>query len=379
MSGAAIDPFYAVEERYIDTDADLSCFIEAVSGSGNLSACSIDTEADSMHSYETKLCLIQFAVSGRLAIIDPLALTDHGLAMFPEFIDQFEAVWMHGADYDISLFRMTFDWAPGKILDTQIGARFLGAERFGLANLLEEEYGVQVSKQSQKADWSRRPLSEKMLDYAFNDVRYLIDLGQKIESRLEKLNRKAWFLETCSNARRSAFGRNDKPARDQWRISGWGKLSPKGLNYLKYLWLWRDEECRRLDRPAFKFLSNQELIRLASNLEADRKPNPPHYLRSNYIRRMGVAIAKAREIPAEDFPSKRVRGTGPKLDIDESHFGRIRAKRDAVAQELKLEPTIIATRGGMEMLAAKNLNENDRGEILLNWQKEVLGDVVNQK
>ena len=332
-----------------------------------------------MHSYETKLCLIQFAVSGRLAIIDPLALTDHGLAMFPEFIDQFEAVWMHGADYDISLFRMTFDWAPGKILDTQIGARFLGAERFGLANLLEEEYGVQVSKQSQKADWSRRPLSEKMLDYAFNDVRYLIDLGQKIESRLEKLNRKAWFLETCSNARRSAFGRNDKPARDQWRISGWGKLSPKGLNYLKYLWLWRDEECRRLDRPAFKFLSNQELIRLASNLEADRKPNPPHYLRSNYIRRMGVAIAKAREIPAEDFPSKRVRGTGPKLDIDESHFGRIRAKRDAVAQELKLEPTIIATRGGMEMLAAKNLNENDRGEILLNWQKEVLGDVVNQK
>ena len=141
---------------------------------------------------------------------------------------------MHGADYDISLFRMTFDWAPDEILDTQIGARFLGAERFGLAYLLEEEYGVQVSKQSQKADWSRRPLSEKMLEYAFNDVRYLIDLGQKIESRLEKLNRKAWFLEACNFARHSAFGRNDKPAREQWRISGWGKLSPKGLNYLKH-------------------------------------------------------------------------------------------------------------------------------------------------
>ncbi len=377
MSGAAIDPFYAVEERYIETDADLSCFIEAVVASGNLSACSIDTEADSMHSYETKLCLIQFAVSDRLAIIDPLALTDKGLAMFPEFIDQFETVWMHGADYDISLFRMTFDWAPDEILDTQIGARFLGAERFGLAYLLEEEYGVQVSKQSQKADWSRRPLSEKMLEYAFNDVRYLIDLGQKIESRLEKLNRKAWFLEACNFARHSAFGRNDKPAREQWRISGWGKLSPKGLNYLKHLWLWRDEECSRLDRPAFKFLSNQELIRMASNLEADRKADPPHYLRSNYVRRMGVAIAAARETPAKDYPSKRVRGNGPRLDIDESQFGRIRAKRDAVAKELKLEPTIIATRGNMEMLAAKNIDKNDRDEILLNWQKEVLGDVAN--
>ncbi len=379
MSGAAIDPFYAVAERYIDTDADLSGFIETVVGSGSLSACSIDTEADSMHSYETKLCLIQFAVSDRLAIIDPLALTDEGLAMFPKFIDQFETVWMHGADYDISLFRMTFGWAPDEILDTQIGARFLGAERFGLAHLLEEEYDVHVSKQSQKADWSRRPLSDKMLAYAFNDVRYLIDLGQKIESRLEKLNRKAWFLEACNHARQSAFGRDDKPARDQWRISGWGKLSSKGLNYLKHLWLWRDEECRRLDRPAFKFLSNQELIRMASNLEAGRKPDPPHYLRSNYARRLGEAIAKSREVPTEEFPSKRVRGNGPRLDIDESHLGRIRAKRDSVAAELKLEPTIIATRGSMEMLAAKNLDDNDRENILLDWQKEVLGDIANRK
>jgi ribonuclease D len=116
---------------------------------------------------------------------------------------------------------------------------------------------------------------------------------------------------------------------------------------------------------------------MASNLEADRKADPPHYLRSNYVRRMGVAIAAARETPAKDYPSKRVRGNGPRLDIDESQFGRIRAKRDAVAKELKLEPTIIATRGNMEMLAAKNIDKNNRDGILLNWQKEVLGDVAN--
>ena len=378
MSGAASDPFYDVSERYIETDEDFYKFVDYVVASGNLAACSIDTEADSMHSYETKLCLIQFAVPGELAIIDPLALSDDGLAIFSQFIDHFKTVWMHGADYDISLFRMTFDWAPRVILDTQIGARFLGAERFGLAHLLDEEYGVQVSKQSQKADWSRRPLSEKMLAYAFNDVRYLIDLGSKIESRLVELGREEWFLETCDQARQSAFHRGDKPARDQWRISGWGKLSPKGLNFLKHLWLWRDEECRRLDRPAFKFLSNQELIRMAGNLEAGRKPSPPHYLRPNYVRRLHTAVAQAEQLDSADYPNKRVRGNGPRLGIDEDHFGRIRSKRDAVANELNLEPTLIATRGSMEMLAASNLSDEEREGILLNWQRNLLGDVTER-
>jgi len=376
MSDTASDPFYDVSERYIDTDEDFSNFVESVVEAGNLESCSIDTEADSMHSYETKLCLIQFAVPGELAIIDPLALSGDGLTMFSNFIDRFETVWMHGADYDISLFRMTFDWAPDEILDTQIGARFLGAERFGLAHLLEEEYGVQVSKQSQKADWSRRPLSEKMLAYAFNDVRYLIDLGKKIESRLGELGRKEWFLETCDHARQSAFTRDGKPAKDQWRISGWGKLSPKGLNFLKHLWLWRDEECRRFDRPAFKFLSNQELIRMSGNLEAGRKPDPPYYLRPNYVRRLNNAITMATEVAAADYPNKRVRGNGPRLDIDEDHFGRIRSKRDAVAKELDLEPTLIATRGSMEMLASTNLADKVRDGVLLNWQRNLLGEVT---
>ena len=193
-----------------------------------------------------------------------------------------------------------------------------------------------------------------------------------------ELGRAEWFLETCDQARQSAFHRGDKPARDQWRISGWGKLSPKGLNFLKHLWLWRDEECRRLDRPAFKFLSNQELIRMAGNLEAGRKPSPPHYLRPNYVRRLHTAVAQAEELDSADYPNKRVRGNGPRLGIDEDHFGRIRSKRDAVANELNLEPTLIATRGSMEMLAASNLSDEEREGILLNWQRNLLGDVTER-
>ncbi|MEM9283193.1 MAG: hypothetical protein AAGA96_15325 [Verrucomicrobiota bacterium] len=375
MSSVSTDVFSAQSELYIDTDEAFVGFIESLAQSEGTRACAIDLEADSMHSYETKLCLIQFAVPEQLVIIDPLALSEKGLAKFPRFVDEFETVWMHGADYDITLFKMTFDWAPRRILDTQIGARFLGAKKFGLANLLEENYGVRVSKQSQKADWSKRPLSEKMRAYAFNDVRYLINLGGKIESQLVDIGRHEWFLEGCDHALKSAFDRDERPARDPWRITGWGKLSPKGLNYLKHLWYWRDRECQRLDRPAFKFLSNQEILRMTENLEKGNDPKPAHYLRANSVRRLRECIEEASGVEQSDYPPKRLRGNGPKLDIDEARFDSIRKVRDQRAASLGLEPTLIATRNQMEMLASTNIPNDEKEELLLGWQRGVLGEV----
>ena len=189
MSQSELESLASVSEDYIDDVEGLRAFVRKAEDLGHFGACSIDTEADSMHSYETKLCLIQFSIPGALAIFDPLAIGIDALREFTLFVDRFEIVWMHGADYDISLFNSTFNWVPRKIYDTQVGARFLGKEKFGLANLLEDEYGIKLSKQSQKADWSRRPLNEKMLAYAFNDVRYLLDLGGKYLDRLAEAER----------------------------------------------------------------------------------------------------------------------------------------------------------------------------------------------
>lgn len=362
----------SASETYIDRIEDLHAFAASAEAAGDFRACSIDTEADSMHSYETKLCLIQFSIPGALAILDPLAIGIAGMTDFVTFVDRFEVVWMHGADYDISLFNSTFNWVPKTIFDTQVGARFLGKNKFGLANLLEEEYGVKLSKQSQKADWSRRPLSEKMLAYAYNDVRYLLDLGEKYLGRLEEIGRLEWFYESCHAAKDSVLGRSGKSEDEVWRVSGWGRLSPKGLHFLKHLWLWRDEECRRLDRPAFKFLGNQEIVTMAEHLEAGRNVRPPHYLRPGPVKRLHEAIETAQEIEASAYPVKHRRGDGPRLDIDEARFERIRRFRDQQAGKLGIEPTVIATRTVMERLAAKNLPEEEKVALLLNWQRELL-------
>ena len=371
-SQPVLDELASVSESYIDRIEDLRSFIQRAESSCDFTACSIDTEADSMHSYETKLCLIQFSIPGSLAIIDPLAIGIGDLAAFTEFVDRFEVVWMHGADYDISLFNSTFNWVPRKIYDTQVGARFLGKDKFGLANLLEDEYGIKLSKQSQKADWSRRPLSEKMMAYAYNDVRYLLDLGAKYLDRLSEVGRLDWFVESCMAAQSSVLTRSGKSEDEVWRISGWGKLSSKGLHFLKALWVWRDDECRRLDRPAFKFLGNHEILAMVADLEAGRAVKPPHYLRPGPVKRLHEAINVAQSAKPSEFPVKHRRGEGMRLDYDENRFEKIRQHRDKSASELNIEPTVIATRITMERLAATNLSDEEKFDALMKWQREIL-------
>lgn len=364
----------SASETYIDDPAVLRDFVDRADRSCSYSVCSIDTEADSMHSYETKLCLIQFSFPGALAIIDPLTLGAEGLTEFVRFVDRFEVVWMHGADYDISLLNSTFSWVPRTIYDTQVAARLLGVGKFGLANLLEDEYGVKLSKQSQKADWSRRPLSDKMLEYAYNDVRYLIDLGEKYLIRLREVGRLEWFFESCRAAQESVLNRSGKSEDDLWRVNGWGRLSPKGLHYLKHLWLWRDDECRRLDRPAFKFLGNQEILNMAGLLEAGKRVSPPHYLRPGPVRRLFDAIEAAHLVDAKEYPVKHRRSDGPRLEIDEAYLERIRRYRDGIAAQLGIEPTVIATRFAMERLAASNVPAEEKLDCLLQWQRALLVD-----
>lgn len=369
---ASAENFSSFPEIYIDTPAALREFVEKERPAESFAACSIDTEADSMHSYETKLCLIQFSLTDCLAIIDPLSMSVEDLGVFTRFVDRFDVVWMHGGDYDISLFRKTFDWAPASIFDTQIAARMIGVKKFGLANLLEAEYGVKVSKQSQKADWSRRPLSDKMLAYAYDDVRYLLDLGSKYVERLQTLGRYDWFAESCDFARTSVFNRDERSEDDAWKITGWGKHSRKGLNYLKTLWYWRDEECRRLDRPAFKFLSNNEILRMAKLLEEGSDPAPPHYLRAGAVGRLKGAVSAANKVPSSGYPEKKKRGTGKRLNIDETKFENLRRHRDQVAAALDIEPTLISTRGTLERLAARNLEAEEKSELLMTWQRDLM-------
>jgi len=368
---SAMAPEPGTDYEYIATTGALSAFLALVEADHAASGaptplCAVDTEADSLHSYDEKLCLIQFASPGRFAIIDPLAVED--LSPLMEFMAK-AIVWMHGADFDMRMIRRRFETIPPVVYDTQTAARLLGQRRFGLAALVEDTYGVILHKGSQKADWGQRPLPPKMLEYAVNDVRFLLGMGALFEERLAGIGRHDWFVETCSCARETVLCRPEKNVDDLWRVAGWGRLSCRGLSFLRALWFWRDEEARLRDRPPFKVLSNEQLLQFALALEAGQEVELSRRVNRHRIERFDHVIAAARAEPPSDWPQHPKRVRSRKNPEAESRFEKMRAHRDRVAAELGIEGTLIASRTTLERIAAE---PTARGELLLQWQRELL-------
>lgn len=350
----------------IETSEQLTQYLDAMAKRHGNVPCAVDTEADSLHRYSESLCLIQFAIADEIELIDPLAVED--LTPLKDFLHD-RIVWMHGADYDMTMFKREFDDIPEEVYDTQIGARLLGVRQFGLGNLVEHYFGVKLAKSSQKADWGKRPLSEKMVDYALNDVRYLIEMGDTIIANLKELGRFEWFLESCVDARRKVLERSGQ-REDLWRISGSGKLCREGLCYLRALWHWRDEEAKAWDRPTFMVCGNKQLIAWSMGLCAGNSPETPRHFRPGRRKRLEQAVQQAQAVPKEEWP-ERVKGKRFRRPKDfEDRLDELIKRRNQTAEELGIDPSLIAARATLEALSS---DQGQAPELLLKWQRKCMG------
>src|SRR6476660_735821 len=164
----------------------------------------LDTEADSLHSYFDKVCLIQMSIPGEDLIIDPLCKFD--LGKFGEILANRGIVKiLHGADYDLRILNRDFGFTTTNLIDTMVSAQLLGYEAYGLAALLERHFGLKVNKTHQRADWAMRPLTPEMLEYAAMDTRYLITLAQKLREELTAAGRWEWAQEEFARLARIRF------------------------------------------------------------------------------------------------------------------------------------------------------------------------------
>lgn len=328
--------------------------------------CAIDTEADSLHRYRESLCLIQFADRQQQVLIDPLAIED--LSALGDYLAT-ATVWMHGADYDMTMFKRQFGALPAVVYDTQIGARLLGVRRFGLGDLVNHYFGVELSKSSQKADWGKRPLSPKMIEYALNDVHYLLEMSDLIVAGLNAKGRYEWFEESCLAARQRVLDRDDTK-EESWRVQGSGSLEPYGLACLKALWEWRDGEAKAWDRPSFMVAPNRQLLEWSLDLNSSKMISPPSHFRPERAKRFLAALATAEAQPEIDWP-ERASGKRRKRDRDfDRRVDQLIRTREQAAADLEIEGSLIAPRAVLEALVA---GEAQPAELLLTWQRERLG------
>jgi ribonuclease D len=326
----------------------------------------IDTEADSLHCYREKLCLLQVSIPNLDCIVDPLADVD--LAPLRDLLERKEIV-LHGADYDLRLLRRSLNFSARRIFDTVIAARLLGIREFSLAALVKKYFGVELAKGSQKANWAQRPLPERMLDYAVNDTRYLLPMAVKLQLELEQSGRSDWFRQSCERAIEQAAVDRTRDLDEVWRVSGAGALKPRAAGILRELWRWREKEAEAADRPAFHILQNHELLRSAEAFAAGTVPDYRHFSarRRNAFREAGQ---KGLDLSEDELPVKpRRSGTRPTSQMIR-RVEELKQRRDRAAGELKLEPTVLAPRNALEVIAT---DEERATTVLVPWQRELLG------
>lgn len=328
----------------------------------------LDLEADSLHRYQEKLCLIQYADAEGCVLIDPLAIED--MSLFAHWLRS-QRIWMHGADYDMSLFTKAFRCMPAEIWDTQIAARLVGHRRFGLGNLVEHYFGVALSKSSQKADWAKRPLSPTMLEYAANDVYYMLDMADKLTAELEALGRWEWFIESCCVSQQRFLERSSEDStRESWRIQGSGKLDRRGLAALRAFWQWRDEEAKSWDRPSFMVCGNADLLLWSQLFQSDKYICFSPRFTKGRRHRLQLALEALEEMEPSLYPEKIRLPKRRRDDAFDEKVNVLLALRDSKAEALNLEPSVLASRAMLEELVR---NPETGADQLMLWQRQVMG------
>ena len=276
---------------------------------------------------------------------------------------------------DLRLLRGLCDFRPRSLFDTMFAAQLLNIQRFGLAALLEQHFGVRLDKDHQKANWSKRPIERAMLDYAAEDVFHLFALRDRMTGDLTRLGRMEWLEQKCRwqiEVAREGFAESDENA---WRIGGSEKLNGRGLTVLHAVWHWRESWAEKLDTPPFKVTGNELLMRLAT--VAHEGKSAPDILHIHLGRRhdrlfpsLAEAVRRGLATDPHTLPRReRRRDYNPLSPEELARQDRLKAGRDKLAQGLNLDPTLIATRTQLVQIAREPASIES---VLLPWQARLL-------
>ena len=346
----------------IQTQNELEKVIE---GWQKLSRVAVDTEADSLHSYFEKLCLVQIGDAQQNLLVDPLA--DLNLQPLLDYFSSREII-LHGADFDLRMLRRGGELNAPRVFDTVIAARLCGVKEFSLAALVKQHFGVTLTKTSQKADWSQRPLTDQMMDYARDDTNYLHRIAEYLEKELHRLNRREWFEESCERIVALSQIERERDLERVWRIKGSHPLDDRTSAILRHLWFWREKEAGERDVPAFRIMRNEELLALTQSVAAG-STSIPNKIQNPRRERLVQAIKEARDIPEENWPRKTSKPKPPPNPEGDALFDRLKHKRDKAAEKLDLDPSLIASR---QLLEKYVYLKKDPKDLFMNWQRNFL-------
>lgn len=363
----------------ITTDAQLA---QLCAQWASAPAIALDTEFVSEHSFRPQLCLVQVAVEGHIFLIDPLSC--HDLRPLWRWL----ATPGHRTIVHAGREELRFSWReigrfPHDVFDVQIAAALVGYDfPAGYTSLVSQLLKVSLPKGETRSDWRRRPLSQRQLEYAAQDVAYLQPLAEEIDMRLREMGRQAWLQEEIERWQEDL--QHAEASETWWRMSGVANLSPRSLAIARQLWRWREAEAERLDIPPRRLLRDDLVVELARRQSADIK-----HIRSlrglerenlrRFLPMISQAIQAGLDLPEDQLPLRTPRKSRPPLTV----AGQLAlAALGSICREAKVATSLVGSSEDIRDLIAFRfkLEGAPRQPPLLTrgWRATVVGQVIEE-
>jgi ribonuclease D len=366
-----------VTVRLIDSQAELEDLFRRFEGEPLLA---VDTEAASFHRFHDRIYLLQLSSRQETAVVDPLAVTSLA-PLAAGLADPNVEIVFHDADYDLRLLNLEYGFGITNLFDTRIAAQLLNEPGVGLAALLEKYLGVKLDKRYQRADWSARPLSPEMLEYAAADTHHLPTLRDLLREQLRERGRLEWAEEEFGLATGARWSPPDVGEPAYLRLKGAKALPGRSLAVLRELFDWRDQLARRTDKAAFRILNNEPMLAMAQTPPTDLAGlKTVRGIGGEQAERRGrdilAAVQRGLAIPEADLPRVERPPRRASDPAYEARLERLKTARNLLAAQHELAPGVLCPNGTLEAVARLNpgsIDELAKVPELRRWQLREIG------
>lgn len=368
--------FQGMSELFLTRQADFDVLCDEIQAAGIVA---FDTEFISENSYRPKLCLVQLATPHRAVAVDPFVVD---LSRWWDImVDDRTTIVVHSAKEEVRFCLTNCGQRPRQLVDVQI-AEGLRGNSFPLSyeRLILRVLGHSVISTETRTDWQRRPLTQRQIDYAIDDVRHLIECWAVQRQWLEAQGRLHWATEEFEQV---ITDMEAERSEDAWmRLSGIRRLNARQLGVARELYRWRDNDAATRNQPIRRVLKDDVLIDLAR-----RQPQTEdELLNSRDMNRTGLrryaseiveAIRKAVSMPKQLLPK-------PFEQQDTSHDEPVVGKVLAMALanrcvELDISHSLVGSGNDIKNLVRwywANCPEDQRPKLMRTWRAEVCGDLL---
>ncbi|MGM0642241.1 MAG: ribonuclease D [Thermodesulfobacteriota bacterium] len=365
--------------EYIDSQERLADLCSLLASEDRIA---VDLEADSMHHFTEKVCLIQIACSKGVHLVDPFKI-ERIQVLKPVLESPSVEKILHGSDFDIRSLDREYGIGIVNLFDTEIASRLLGIRERGLAALLKEYFNVDLDKKFQKTDWTRRPLTGEMLAYCAADAAYLVELSDILKQKLSAEGRLEWAAQECEKQSRVRY----EAGKDSFlflKFKGAGKMDSRTLTVLEFLLRARRKIAEKKDLPLFKVMGANSIARMAW-----KKPVTKGMLKRTgalsekqmamYADQCIRAVKEAVELPAAElftYPKSR----GARLsEMEQKRVKALKKIRTEKSTSTGIEEGFLMNNTLITALAKENPARREEVfgmENMSPWQAELLADDV---